>query len=252
MRIPAVYGGGSLLEIKYPAKEKIPELKPPEPGKKKRIQGFSAKSRYNLAKELSRMVWPITPAHLSLTYHNDWPDNPKEHLPALRKWLERRDIFGFWGLEFQQRLAPHFHVLGCPFTEDLEDELRWYWAHLSGNGAQAAVKVTYRDEGRSAWYLALHTCKGEQRPDDMQVGRWWGKINGPAVEEHQVREDFGTLSVKQTHTLMRIARRLSGGKLKLWREQSFSVFMNEHTQHRLLRYLATVDGHDLDGMDRPF
>lgn len=252
MRLPAVFGGANLLEIKFPAKEKPPDLKPTKPGKKAEILGFSAKSRYNLAKQLSRMVWPVTPAHISLTYHNDWPDDPKKHLPALKKWLERRDIFGFWGLEFQERDAPHFHVMACPFTEDMEAEIRAYWSHLSGNGANAACKVTYRAEGRAAWYLALHTCKSNQRPSHKKVGRWWGKINGPLVEEHQIREDFGTLSEKQTYRLIRIARKMSGGRLRPWKGQSFSMFASEHTQKRILRYLATVDGHDLSENPNPF
>ncbi|WP_269538135.1 hypothetical protein [Cerasicoccus fimbriatus] len=272
---PNLVGGSNLLQIFIPQ----PETKKVKRshGKKQKLKGFSAKARYQLAKNLSMVVWPVEPAHASLTYGDQWPEDPKEHLDALRKWCDRNGFFGVWRLEFQDRnkwrpfrrkyirlnktveefdgdrqaecdkrnavllplWVPHYHALLCGFSEEDEAKLARYWSKLSGNSSEYGSKVTYRESGKASWYLALHASKGNQAPD-IEVGRWWGWINGPRVKENMLRSDLGYMTDKQVNRAARIARKLSQGRLRATNRQSFSIFMNQHNQDRLVAYLNTL------------
>jgi hypothetical protein len=233
--LPRIICGGNLLEIKHESDGKGRKGKA---GIKKQIQGFSAKARYNLAKELSRICWDVEPAHITLTYGKTYPKS-KEHLEALRKWLERRGYYGVWRLEFQERGAPHYHILLGGFSPGQENAFRNYWIKLSGNTSRRGFKATYRESGKSSWYLALHHAKDNQAPD-IKVGRWWGWIDRSKTVSLQKRECLGELSEKQTYRIARISRKLSRGRLRTKAGNSFSLFANEYTQYRLIKYLSTV------------
>jgi len=235
--------GANLLEVFSPTARANPwdEKDDIERGKRGQIVGFSPEARYRLAKELSAIDWPVTPAHITLTYGQNWPKDPKAHLAAIRKFCMRDSGWcGVWRLEFQKRGAPHFHLLLFGCTEASEDRFRRWWSRRSRNDSQHAFKATYRDAGRASWYLALHSTKDTQAPR-IKVGRWWGWIDRDRVRSFRRRENIGTLSLIQRYRLARIARRLTKGKIRPSTNQNFSLFLNYHNQMRLLHYLETVD-----------
>lgn len=228
-------------------------------GKKGAIVGFSAKSRFELAKLLAAVEWPLAPAHVTLTYGPFFPAPVKDvckcHLPALIEWIRRQGWFGVWRLEFQNRsnprpnlgvsvpidwrhrTAPHYHFLLCGFTEAHERKIASKWARLSGNRSEYGCKITYRDAGRASWYLAMHAAKTGQAPD-IAVGRWWGLIEREKVMQCAERVCVGNLNYWAENRLRRIVRKVTRRKVR--QGQTFHVFFSAHTQARLAQYLATI------------
>lgn len=276
-----IYGGGNLIEVRQPAHVRGKRRTPGSGGRKQELQGFSAQSRLHLARELAKVDWSMQPAHVTLTYGGVWPIEPKADLERIRIYFRRLGCFGVWRLEFQARglwhvkgskayregavrrfdssadawvfaesanrgvepvYVPHYHLLACGLDESHEDRVRAWWARATGNDSRFACHISYREAGRAGWYLAMHSTKMDQSPD-LAVGRWWGWIDGPRVKAHQRREDYGALDRRQNIRLCRIARRLSGGRVRPPPGQSFSLFLGEHEQQRLLRYLATLEEH---------
>lgn len=93
------------------------------------ITAWSAKSRSRMVARLAELDWaPMFeqgdfPAMVTLTYPGAWgvvASNGavvKEHLNAFFKRFERAwdsDCICVWKLEFQNRGAPHFHLMMCP------------------------------------------------------------------------------------------------------------------------------------------
>jgi len=267
-----IVGGANLLQVFAPSHPSNKTGQKNTAGKKEKIVGASRKSRYNFAKTLSMVDWPINPAHVCLTYGDQWPDDPKEDLPAIVEYLRYRKWFGFWRLEFQGRglwhskgkrsfcdgkqktfesaaearsfsddenvgripiYVPHFHLLICGSIENHEEAFARWWAKRTGNPSEYALNITYNEAGRSAWYLAMHSQKPNQSPD-IAVGRWWGWVNRPTVQKYMTREERGTLSQKQEIRLCRIARKLSGGKHRPFAGRTFSLFCSDWNQKKVL------------------
>jgi hypothetical protein len=105
--------------------EAVPQAQP-----SREITQWSRKSRANMVRALCELDYrPLLadpsrmPAMVTLTYPGDWltvvPDGKtaKRHLQALRKRYVKawgRDLHAVWKLEFQDRGAPHFHLLMVP------------------------------------------------------------------------------------------------------------------------------------------
>lgn len=219
-------------------------------GKKREQVGFSARSKLSLARLLSTLDWDKngTCCHCSLTYHERFPKTKKAL--ALEKSYLTKELAalgcGIWKLEFQERGAPHWHVLlwiglKIPALE-FEEKLRAWWAEFSGNGSWYGVKVTVGDEARAAWYLALHSAKDEQAPK-IEVGRWWGYVRRKDVLAAQEIGDLGEVSESEALWLGRFARRfrrVSGRGRRV--VQGFTLFLTATAASRLLSWLRTASG----------
>lgn len=197
-------------------------------GGERMISGWSRKSRARMIRTLAELDYsPIMgtherPAMITLTYPGDWlavaPDGKtvKKHLTSLFKRFARawgRDWAGVWKLEFQQRGAPHFHLLmSVPLgtaqagkgkraaVGDGERFTRWLslvWADIvgaagedgdkhkaAGTGVDFAEGDRARDPRRCAVYFSKHGIFGDKEyqhnvPAQWQetgesVGRFWG------------------------------------------------------------------------------
>jgi len=82
------------------------------------VHGFSVGSRRRLRRKLLEIDWSVVECSwLTVTYHLRWGDwrDWKRDLQAFAKRLMRRwgnGLLGWvWRLEFQERGAPHFHVI---------------------------------------------------------------------------------------------------------------------------------------------
>lgn len=124
---------------------------------------------------------------VTLTYPERYPDDGrvwKKHLRAFLRRLERRGLQGaVWRLEFQERGAPHFHLL-LVFVDKVDlSWLREYvsvaWYEVVGSGDEkhflAGTNCQQVRVGRGLMsYIAKYLAK--EAVDGVAVGRRWGVV----------------------------------------------------------------------------
>lgn len=99
----------------------------PGGGRRGLVSGFSDASRRRLLRKFARLQHVPTKFY-TLTYPDEFPDpaKAKDHLRAFMERMRRAypKASGIWRLEFQDRGAPHFHILffNLPFI---------HWSHIS-------------------------------------------------------------------------------------------------------------------------
>lgn len=121
---------------------------------------------------------------VTLTYHNEWGDDAHDwhaDLNVFLQWLMRRypRCGVVWRLEFQERGAPHWHLLivgarHIPW-QDITEEWRSIAHQNSVYRGQYATKV----EGIKSWrqacfYLGKYVAKVNDCPMRVTTGRCWG------------------------------------------------------------------------------
>lgn len=167
------------------------------------VYGFSARSHRRATETLCRIPWRLYYFEfVTLTYHDGAGEDPDAWHADLNAWEHAlaRDWAGFllggmWFLEFQKRMAPHFHiVLAFKREPDLNQFRRWndrVWNRIAEPGDRAhlaaACHVTpleIRQEGgvrRLVSYLVSYLGKGKQKRridretgEILPTGRMWG------------------------------------------------------------------------------
>lgn len=165
IRNPSIKGGkagttgrGSITELTYPA-----------------IQ------RMRLALEDTADLWKV---YAVLTYPSEFPWDGRvfrKHRNTLLTWLRDKGIKEyFWGLEFQERGAPHINLL-LPCRVDLEAISR-EWFNIVGSNDPNHLKTgvdlsPVKDKDRLVSYLIGYFTKDKQKevPGGFEnVGRFWG------------------------------------------------------------------------------
>jgi len=165
------------------------------------VWGFSAASRGRLMRLLARVDWgALLPsgscrfrrsqrAHfVTLTYPESYPGDWqvwKAHLKAFLMRLQRRfpDLRGvLWKLEFQERGAPHFHLLTVfDGSRDVVSFRRWVlrsWFEVCKTGDDAhgrsgtSVEQVYGPASKLMAYMTKYLAKPGLAP--CQTGRVWG------------------------------------------------------------------------------
>ncbi len=106
--------------------------KPPE-RKANDIRTFSSNSRRRFIKQMAKINLQMygKPLFVTLTYHNVYPDNSKDLQKQLNYFLTllrtaKLRYHYVWRLEFQERGAPHFHLILFPLKESNPDKLYIY------------------------------------------------------------------------------------------------------------------------------
>lgn len=149
------------------------------------VSGFSAKSRRRLL-FASFNAWCEWFAFITLTYPADFPCDGlvvRKHRDNFlhRLCREHPGINYLWALEFQERGAPHFHLLVDRFVD-----LRWLsvaWFEVVGSADEKHLRagtsvqlVSCRKQG-GAYMAKSYSSKIEQKEvpaDYLSVGRFWG------------------------------------------------------------------------------
>lgn len=183
-------------------------------GKRGVITELSDKSRRRLAL-VARNVEGLT--HLvTLTYPDDHqavvPDGRvlKRQMAALRYRLVRRGIGGLWFVEFQDRGAPHVHILTNGGVRGRE--LSAWWYEIVGSGdekhlrAGTGIERLWLKDG-AARYASKYASKWEQKlvPAAFQgIGRMWGLFGGVKPHRYEIEGKLGG-EVAAVH---RVVRRL--------------------------------------------
>ena len=121
------------------------------------------------------------------TYPADFPTDGrtvKLHLERLRHRLTRLGIGGVWVLEFQQRGAPHLHMI---LTRNMDKEVfsRMWFEVVGSNDPKhlaAGTRIEPMEEPHgAARYVAGYCSKLDQKtvPEGFEsVGRFWGHWGG--------------------------------------------------------------------------
>jgi hypothetical protein len=161
-------------------------------GKRGRIEVFSKESRYRLFRLLHTLEFKSV-TFITLTYPSEFPTYGKmykAHLKEYRRRFEKRwgSMQAVWRLEFQERGAPHFHImyLDCPFIPIKE----WcaLWADVTHskdpahrkNGVDLKIITSSSEQRLIASYIGKYISKVDEREikqDGKDCGRYWGKWN---------------------------------------------------------------------------
>lgn len=163
-----------------------------KPGKRGEVEVMSRASRKRLLMTMHKMIYTSV-TMITLTYPKIFPMDGrklKAQLKEFRRRFEKKwgKLRAFWRLEFQDRGAPHFHILyfDCPFLPIPEVSVIWYAIVKSGdpNHLKCGVdlKRIHEETGRAqimyyvSKYIAKFQREGESGKVD-RIGRYWGKWN---------------------------------------------------------------------------
>lgn len=163
--------------------------------KRGNIRGFSIQSFRGLLRLINKIGRTDPCYFVTLTYQN-WEEEFsiwKRDLDTFLKALKRRFLgcCGFWRFEFQQRGAPHFHLLiwhseldGFLNTDIREDKewLSYAWARITNNMTSSAIKygtdlVLVNNPKDADFYLTLYLKKRSIVYLTKHTGRHWGTWN---------------------------------------------------------------------------
>jgi hypothetical protein len=213
---------------------------------------MSVASGKGLSSTLAKIDLPELPTLCTLTYGDSYPLDPsvvKSHLnhflTLLRKYCP--DAWGVWRAEFQQRGAPHFHLLlwGLPSMVAVRSRargaqaslvnartyLRLVWLRILGRThcrkcqAHAVDFVDCYSFAGSEWYLRLHHLKRNQTPE-KEFGRWWGVVNYDGLRAHQTVTAGGVGEGKNLHALRRILVRWAKSRWgRNWRKSKYIKYL---------------------------
>lgn len=189
-------------------------------GKRGIITGLSRQARARLMRFVASIDRRVPASHwrfITLTYPNEWSDDARQwhrDLDAWGKRLLRRysDAGAIWKCEFQQRGAPHFHLL---LLGEARIDLRWLsqsWYEVVGSGDSKHLRAGTQVKKVKSWggvtyyaskYIAKPAAPGDARP----TGRLWGIINRKALPIELLELP---LLWAEFHTLRRLMRRYIG------------------------------------------
>jgi hypothetical protein len=161
-------------------------------GPRGNITGFSADSRKRMLEMMNCLEFEKL-TFVTLTYPAVWPEDGhevKEHIRRFRARLEKK--FGklrvVWRMEYQERGAPHFHliIMDAPFIcrwwlskawVDSNDTKSWknflYGSNIKGIAQKG-------DSQKVINYVCKYAGKVEEHVrtnDNEWCGRFWGKWN---------------------------------------------------------------------------
>jgi len=225
------------------------------------VSGMSSRSRYRLIKFLAKVNRPDAPVFLTLTYREFTEDYKvwKKHLDGFRQALSYYypSLAALWRLEFQQRGAPHFHVLLWLGAEsdlfNIEALCRRLWLKVidqdtAANRLHGVTVELVNDFRKTAFYISLYQAKDGQDRTDILTGREWGCWNRSALNIAPVETvDLSDAGCRLFRRLLRraycahcrsVGRAVGPYSRALSREQNFSSFLSYSEGRRILKWVA--------------
>jgi len=184
------YEHGVEIVADGPVKRPSPRFR----GKRNRIERFTRTSRRALWKLLTRFRYSLmkSGSFVTLTYHNNYPEEPSEYKTHLHRFLDdvKRvypEILYIWKLEFQKRGAPHFHIMFF-FPKHSENEFDSYfnliinkiWSkyrgcqciHCAAHSVLIEPILSYKKTCR---YVSKYIAKEDAPPPLDYPGRYYGR-----------------------------------------------------------------------------
>ena len=150
------------------------------------ITDFSRKSRKRLFELCATLDWKKTRARfVSLTYHNKIPPLgiTRKHLRAFikRVWRQYGMCAVLWRLEFQERGAPHFHMLFFDGKYMPRDVLLRWWREITEDDTINQLDIRYIYSSRKARaYISKYIAK---LPVDGDVSTSLDTVPYPAATD---------------------------------------------------------------------
>jgi len=192
--------------VRYPSDRKYSRAK------RGKVTGFSAGSRTRMFDMFHKLEIKVKPIFLTLTYGEDYPDaqTAKKNLRALferiRRLFKSQNVSAIWRMEFQERGAPHFHIIffGLPYIR--KEKIQEWWGAIIGfekpftrieqikshRGVMSYVskycakvpesEILGEIQGCAPYddIYALEQIKAlSDEYKDKTIGRQWGKVNKP-------------------------------------------------------------------------
>jgi len=183
--------------------------------KRGKVTNFSAGSRRRMFDMFNKMEVKVKPVFITLTYMENWPDanRAKENLRAFLERVRRKhkNASGIWRMEFQERGAPHFHIIffDLPFWK--KESIQEVWAEIIGEKGRkpfTRIEMVRSHKGLMA-YVSKYTAKLQDGGDSgfnsltylhayrakygENIGRVWGKFeaaNLPFAASLTLERDF--------------------------------------------------------------
>jgi len=212
-------------------------------GRRGPIKGWTRGSIYRLRRVLSNAGVQFR-TFVHLTYPAEFPRDGlivKRHLKAFLDALRRLGMRNYvWVLEFQERGAPHFHILVDIGKEEglNKDWVATTWARIASADPRAGTRVESIYANEAIAYLLDYLSKAKQKavPEDFSnVGRLWGASRevGKAVES-------GILDFKTGSKVARVVRKILRRRgVRLWRNYGGGViFGGADIMRRLLVWVG--------------
>lgn len=169
------------VQLKFSSTKKPPYGYAPV-SKRSSIIRFSKRSAKRLRHVIrnSEDKWK---AFITLTYPASFPCDgreTKEHLNSFLQFLRRKGIRYTWVLEFQERGAPHYHIIVSDYVARNELFERWY--KIVGSQDEKHLRAgtqiqSIKSKSHLYGYLSNYIKKLNQKtpPDGFEnVGRFWG------------------------------------------------------------------------------
>jgi len=196
-----------------------------------KICGFSRKSRLRLLSRLAMVNKKAgLPVFITLTYPAEFPKDRKIYKAHLEKFIKRivyrfPKVAGFWRLEFQERGAPHYHLLVWGMNTHYRKLVSKLWYEVVGSGDEKHLRAGTQVARVRSWrgvmfYAGKYMAKMDKT--EFETGRVWGYFNAGCIPWSKV--EVIELSQKQVVKLMRLMRRYA--HLKSRDYPSLSVFIN--------------------------
>jgi hypothetical protein len=186
-RALAIFSEGgrySAVKLHIPSRQTQDERNMPRRGD---VVGFSRKSRkrlFDLLAQIPDKAYSPGVLFVSLTYPNEFPSEPEIYKPHLEAFIKRfyrkigKETPVLWRLEFQERGAPHFHLLifGCRRLDIAWLSRTWYEVVDSGDEKHlaAGTNVMFVKDLRAILrYVSKYVAK-ESPGHNAKGGRVWG------------------------------------------------------------------------------
>ena len=185
------------------------------------VNTFTRPSRNRLIREISS-YGKLCPIFITLTYGSDYPDakDSKKHLDRWWKRVTREfpEYWAVWKLEFQERGAPHYHLL--VYTKEGKPRIpkKWIsdsWADVVGDESirKTGTRVeSLRSHRGGIWYATKYLAKVEEPrkassnneaetdsdKGDAQrsSGRFWGVLSRKNKPDSEVTHRLSPLEYK--------------------------------------------------------
>lgn len=179
-----VYDGGEMVAVGFKASTGRILSR----GRRGAIKSFSKSSRRNLLRSIGKLRCTERTYFATLTYPAAFPDckQAKRDLDTLGKRLIRRlpGVSFIWRLEWQQRGAPHFHLLVFGLSISAKNARRYLsrvWYEVVGSADPNHLKAGVQLDKLRSWrgvmaYAAKYVAK-VAAVAESEPGRLWGCIN---------------------------------------------------------------------------
>src|ERR1051325_3644613 len=170
----------------------------PPKSKRGEVVSFSRKSRRRMLRLFATVSRTALGRSLlvTLTYPRSFPTESstyKRHFLTFSKRLRRTfpTSSAIWKLEFQERGAPHFHliVMGVPFLA--RQWLSRAWFQIVGSGDdrhfRAGTQVQRAHSTRKTLaYVAKYVAKVSSTKAGAHTGRFWGVVGRRSLDAHSL------------------------------------------------------------------